>query len=74
MSSVLMAADDFQYHYEIDPNYKKVVFDEAMDELKDLCERVDFSEVTSIKFHTNSWGLSCSGFFGTQYMTQMKSL
>ena len=69
MSSVLTAAQEDHYHYEIDPNFKKVVFDEAMEELKELCERKDFSEVSSLKFHTNSWGLSCSAYFGEHYIS-----
>ena len=74
MSSVLMADKDDIYHYEIPPLEKKVIFDEALEELDSICERIDFSEVTSLKYFVASWGMSCSKSFADKYLTQMKKL
>jgi hypothetical protein len=74
MSSVLTAIKDEMIHYEVPPNDKKLIYDEAMEELNDLCSKIPFKDVTSLKFHTNSWGMSCSKHFGEKYLSQCVNL
>ena len=51
MSSVLMSKTIYEEYFEVQPNLKKELYDEAVAELKTFCEGVDLKSVTSLKYH-----------------------
>jgi hypothetical protein len=63
-------------HKEIMENKDNFVFDDANDKLEELCTRprIDLKEITSIKFHTNSWGLSSCNWMAENIICNMPNL
>lgn len=55
-------------------NEKKLIYDEAIEELDEICQKLNYSTITSLKFHTNSWGMSCGKHFGENYLSKCKNL
>ena len=74
MSSILTAKKIQVFHYEVPANEKNLIFDEAIEELTEICEKIPCEEITSLTFHTNSWGMSCSKYFGEKAMVKMTNL
>ena len=68
--------DQEMVHKEIMENKDNFVFDDANDKLEELCTRprIDLKEITSIKFHTNSWGLSSCNWMAENIICKMTSL
>jgi hypothetical protein len=42
MSSVLTSCKEDMFHYEVPPNEKKLIYDEAMEELEELCAKIPY--------------------------------
>ena len=74
MSSVLTSKKMDTYHYEVPENHKSLIFDEAIEELEEICSKIACEEITSMTFHVNSWGMSCSKYFGENAMVKMTKL
>lgn len=53
---------------------KKLIFDEALEELDEICYKLELDAITSLTFHINTWGMSCSKHFGEKYMSKMGKL
>jgi hypothetical protein len=71
MSSVLMSRTISDEFFEVQPNSKKKLYDEAVAELKTYCEEVDLNAVTSLKYHVNTWGLSSNNSFADEFICKM---
>jgi hypothetical protein len=74
MSSVLMSRTISEEFFEVQPNKKKKLYDEAVAELKTFCEGVDLKAVTSLKYHANTWGLSSNNSFADEFICEMTQL
>ena len=61
-------------HFEVDANTKALLYDDAVNALSTSCIGIDFEEVNSIKFHTNSWGLSSCNYFAENVLSKMLNL
>lgn len=61
-------------HLEIPPNIDKKLFDEAVDVIKGICEKIDLSKVESLKYHINTWGLSSNNWFAENMVPKLKKL
>ncbi len=61
-------------HFECPPNYRKLYYDDAVAELQMFCETVNLAEIESLKFHTNSWGLSSCNWFAENVIAKMSKL
>jgi hypothetical protein len=61
-------------HLEIPPNSESKLFEEALALVTSFCEDVDLSDVDSLKFHANTWGLSSVKHFAETYFPKMKEL
>lgn len=66
MSSVFMSKTISEEFFEVQPNMKKKLYDEAVTELKTFCEEIDLKAVTSLKYHANTWGLSSNNSFSDE--------
>ena len=62
------------YHFEVPPNERALLYDEAVNELNSSTEGVDMAQVQSLKFHTNTWGLSSCNSFADNVMSKMKKV
>ena len=62
------------YHFECPPNFKKLLYDDAVNELKDTCHEVDTEIVNSLKYHINTWGLSSNNWFAENVVVNMAHL
>ena len=51
-----------------------MLFDEAVEELKKNCQGINLEKVSSIKYHTNTWGLSSNNWFADEVVTKLKNL
>ena len=58
-------------HFECAPNEKGLLYDEAVAEITSNCEGVELGEIQSLKFHTNTWGLSSCNSFAENVMAKM---
>jgi hypothetical protein len=74
MSSILTSKKMDTYHYEVPENDKALIFDEAIEELGEICAKIECAEITSMTFHVNSWGMSCSKYFAENAMVKMTKL
>lgn len=61
-------------HFEIDPNSQQLLYDDALNALKASCQNMDLEVITSIKFHTNTWGLSSCNYFAEHILSKMTNL
>jgi hypothetical protein len=74
MGSILMTRENNEDFLEIPPNEKNLLFDEAVAELKKNCQGINLEKVSSIKYHTNTWGLSSNNWFADEIITKLKNL
>jgi hypothetical protein len=74
MGSILMNKEREDDFLEIPPNEKNLIFDDAVAELKKNCQGIDLDKVTSIKYHTNTWGLSSNNWFADEIITKLSNL
>lgn len=74
MSSILMFRSSSEDHFECPPNKEAKMYDEAVEELTEFCENIDLANMTSLKYHVNSWGLSSNNYFADDIVTKMKKL
>lgn len=63
-----------ELHFEVPPNAQALLYDDAVNELKGFCKDLELDAIQSIKFHTNTWGLSSCNYFGDEILSRMKSL
>lgn len=61
-------------HIEVPPNSDKLLYDLAIYSLQKSCNSLPLEEATSIKFHTNSWGLSSNKHFADDIVPKLKNL
>lgn len=61
-------------HLEIPANLESKKFEEALTLVASYCEDVDLTDVDSLKFHANTWGLSAVKHFAENYVPKMKEL
>lgn len=73
MGSILMTRERIDDFLEIAPNEKNLLFDDAVEELKN-CQGINLEKVSSIKYHTNTWGLSSNNWFADEIITKLKNL
>jgi hypothetical protein len=55
-------------HLEIPANLESKLFEEALALVSSYCEEVDLTDVDSLKFHTNTWGLSSVKHFAVTFV------
>ena len=65
---------DEEFYYEVPHNPDGLMYDEANELIEKHCKGVDMSGVHTLKFHTNTWGLSSSNLFADEYIPKMKKL
>lgn len=63
-----------ELHFEVPHNVDAKLYDEAVELLQTFVKGVDLSGVHSLKFHTNTWGLSSCNSFADDFIPKMKSL
>jgi len=63
-----------EIHFEVDENSRQLLYDDALNQLKKSCQQINFEEVTSVKFHTNTWGLSSCNYFAESILAKMSNL
>ena len=61
-------------HLEIPANLEFKKFEEATALVATYCEDVDLSDVDSLKFHANTWGLGAVKHFAETFVPKMKEL
>lgn len=61
-------------HFEVPPNSEGKLFEEALALVASLCEDVDLSDIDSLKFHANTWGLSSVKHFAETFVPKMEEL
>ena len=61
-------------HLEIPANLESKKFEEALTLVASYCEDVDLTDVDSLKFHANTWGLSAVKHFAENFVPSMKEL
>lgn len=71
VSCIIMSRKSSLTHFECAPNVKSLLYDEAVAEITSNCEGVDMSQIESLKFHANTWGLSSCNSFADNVMTKM---
>ena len=74
MCSILMFRSITEDHFECPPNKDAKMYDEAVEELTEFCEGIDLLNMTSLKFHVNTWGLSSNNYFADEIIPKMKKL
>ena len=75
LGGVLMKKNSAEeIHFEVPCNKDAKLYDHAVDLIKDFCKDVDLSKIHSLKFHTNTWGLSACNAFADDFIPKMKSL
>lgn len=74
MGSILLSRSNSEVHQEIPVCPEGVYFDDAVAALKDFTKGSDLTKITSLKCHTNTWGLSANNWFADEMVTNMKSL
>jgi len=72
--SILMTKKHQVIHFECPPNFRKLYYDDAVAELKMFCETTDMKVIESLKFHTNSWGLSSCNWFAENVVANMVNI
>ena len=63
-----------EFFYEVPHNKDGLMYDEANELIEKQCKGVDMTGVHTLKFHTNTWGLSSSNLFADDYIPKMKKL
>ena len=63
-----------EIHFEVPCNKDAKLYDHAVELIKEFCKGVDLSKIHSLKFHTNTWGLSACNSFADDFVPKMKSL
>jgi len=61
-------------HLEIPANLESKKFEEALALVASYCNDVDLTDVDSLKFHANTWGLSAVKHFAETFVPMMKEL
>jgi hypothetical protein len=61
-------------HFEVPHNKDGKIYDEAVKLIDKFCDSQDFSGIHSLKFHTNTWGLSSCNAFADNYIPKMRFL
>lgn len=61
--SILMSAEHQEEFFEVPPNWRKLLYDDAVDELTEFTKGVDLATTTILKSHINSWGISSNNYF-----------
>ena len=75
LSSIFMIRDAATVtHLEVPHNEKALLYDRAVDQLKEWCKGVDTKSVTSLAHQTNTWGLSSNNWFAEDKMKKFKKL
>jgi Ran GTPase-activating protein (RanGAP) involved in mRNA processing and transport len=63
-----------EVHLEIPVCPEGIFFDDAVEALSNFTKGTDISKITSLKCHTNTWGLSSNNWFADEIVANMKSL
>ena len=61
-------------HLEVPHNEKALLYDRAVDQLKEWCKGVDAKSITSLAHQTNTWGLSSNNWLADERMKKFKKL
>lgn len=61
-------------HFDVPHNAKALLYDDAVSQLTQWCQEIDLKAINSIKFHTNTWGLSSCNFFAEAIIANMPKL
>ena len=61
-------------HLEVPENSGKKLFEEAVAFLSKQCEGIDLKNITSLKFHANTYGLSSNNWFADNIICKMTKL
>lgn len=61
-------------HLEVPENSGKKLFEEAVDFLSKQCASIDLKNITSLKFHANTYGLSSNNWFADNMICKMGKL
>ena len=70
----MMSRESSLSHFECAPNVNSLLYDEAVAEITSNCEGVELDQIQSLKFHTNTWGLSSCNSFAENVMVKMVKL
>ena len=75
MSSVFAYAESTcEQHLEFYQNAEKYLYDDAIEEIVENSRGVPVDNVTSLKHHVNSWGLSSNNYVADNLICKMKNL
>ena len=75
MSSVFAYTEStIEQHLEFYQNEKKYLYDDAVEEIVENSRGVPVINVTSLKHHVNSWGLSSNNYMAENIINEMKNL
>lgn len=74
MGSILLSCSMSEIHQEIPVCPDGVYFDDAVEALQKFTKGSDLTKITSLKCHTNTWGLSSNNWFADEMVSNMKSL
>jgi len=61
-------------HLDVPHNEKALLYDRAVDQLKEWTKRIDTKSVTSLSHQTTTWGLSSNIWFAENKMKKFKKL
>ena len=73
-SSIVMSREKSLTHFECPPNVNSLLYDEAVAEITKHSKDIALSEVQSLKFHANTWGLSSCNSFADNVMSKMAKI
>lgn len=74
LGSIYMSRYREDEFFEVSPNKDKLLYDDANDEIKGFCDSVKLSQVTWLKHHPNTWGLSSNNWFADEIVSNMDNL
>ena len=69
-----MQRKEFDEWFEILSNDKPYLFDDAIEELRYAFMRVQVENITILRHHANTWGLSSSNWLAENILPKLKNL
>ena len=74
MASVELSAKHYEEWFQIDSNDQRLYFNEATEELNSMFRRANVQNVTCLRHHANTWGLSSSNWLAEEVLPKLKNL
>ena len=74
MGSILLSKSLDEVHLEVPVCPDGIFFDDAVEALQFFTKGTDLTKITSLKCHTNTWGLSANNWFADEMVGKMNNL